>query len=531
MRKIFLITILVVSSTAAASETTAPTWTQWDQALTSSREYGNPFADVMVSVAYQGPNGESYSAGGFWDGEAVFKIRAMFPTAGRWTWRTTCSDPANTGLHHQSGIVQVTPYQGDNPLRRRGYLKVKPSQRYISYGDGTPFLWIGDTAWSAPMNASFDQWQAYVRDRRQKQFTVVQIFCASDFAGSKDVLGNTPFLSEGLKQWNPAYWREYDKKVQYANEQGLVVVVMGLMEPVKRYPDAESAQRFARQLAARLAGSFVIFSPSFDSKSMDLADTVADAVREAAPRHLITQHPGTGSGAAKHYHGKAVLDFTGLQTGAGWGSKPPSAATASRTAVEWSTLIYRLQPPKPFINLEARYDSGFNQDQLPRLPRSCGYWTILSGAAGYTYGCAGLWNWGGCFAGKDPQAGPWDWHEGLNQPSSTEMKYLAEFFGGIDWWRLEPCPELIRDQPEDPTLRMVMAKTTEGDLAVAYLPDNPSVRIDMKPFPTPMQTRWQNPKTGAQLAGEAIPNAGESTFSRPSGWEDALLVLARPKHR
>jgi len=72
---------------------------------------------------------------------------------------------------------------------------------------------------------------------------------------------------------------------------------------------------------------------------------------------------------------------------------------------------------------------------------------------------------------------------------------------------------------------MVMAKTAKGDLAVAYLPDNPSLRIDMRPFPTPMHTRWQNPKTGAQLPGETIPNAGERKFSRPAGWEDALLVL------
>jgi hypothetical protein len=524
MSKTGAMAVLLLSSVAVASERTVPTWTRWEQALASSKEYTNPFADVTVSVRYVGPNGASLSTFGFWDGEATFRIRAMFPAPGRWTWRTTCSDPANTGLHGRTGVVQVTAYHGDNPLYRKGYLRVEPGHRYLTYADGTPFLWIGDTAWSAPMNASFEQWQTYVQDRRDKRFTLLQIFCASAWAGTKDVLGNAPFLGAELAQWNPAYWREYEKKVEYANEQGLVVMVVGLMEPVKRYPEVASAQHFARNLAARLQGNFVVFSPSFDSKYMALADSVAAAVRQAAPHHLLTQH-SSSSQDAKVYHVQSILDFTGLQSGAGWGSNPLSAATASRTATECTAQLYRLEPAKPIVNLEARYDSAFNQGQLPRLPRSCGYLTILSGAAGYTYGCAGLWNWGQTSVGKDPQASPWSWEEGLHQPSSVEMKHMAEFFGGIEWWRLEPCPGLIRNQPKDWTRRMVMAKTAKGDLAVAYLPDDPSITIDMKAFPSSMQTRWHNPKTGERLDGEMIPNSDESTLSRPAGWEDALLVF------
>lgn len=524
----FLFAILLTvhaGASATAAEDAATTWTQWEQALTSTRAYDNPFADIVVSVDLKGPSGDSFSSAGFWDGGTSFKVRAMFPTPGRWTWRTTCSDPTNAGLHHRSGVVEVSAYRGDNPLRRRGYLKVGPGRRHLSHGDGTPFLWVGDTAWSAPMQATYDQWKSYVSDRRRKRFTVVQVFCASDWSGKKDVLGNPPFVGEGLTKWGPAYWREYERKVQLANDEGLVVVVMGLMEPVKRYPDAESARRFARQLAGRLAGSFVVFSPSFDSKAMDLADKVAEAVRQAAPRHLITQHPGTDLGAAKHYHDSPMLDFAGLQTGAGWGSKPLSPVTASRTAVEWSETLYRMQPPKAFVNLEARYDSEFNQKQLARLPRSCGYWTILSGAAGYTYGCAGIWNWGQAFVSKDPQASPWDWETGLDRPSSTWMRHLAEFFGEIEWWRLQPCRELVGDQPKDATRRIVMARTARGDLAVAYLPDNPSINIDMKSFPTPMKARWHDPRTGARRAVESLLGPGEHELTRPEGWEDALLVL------
>jgi hypothetical protein len=422
--------------------------------------------------------------------------------------------------------VEVSPYLGTNPLYRHGYLRVSENHRYLMHADGTPFLWIGDTAWAAPMNATWDDWQTYVQDRVQKKFTVLQVFCASDWAGTKDWQGNPPLLGDKLSQMNPAYWQQYDRKVQYANEQGLLVAAVGLMEPVKRYPDTASAQAFTRQLVARLMGNFVVFSPSFDSVYKELGDAVGQTIRESSSLHLIFQHPGTDLPAAQTYHPKPYLDICGLQSGAGWGGNPLSAATVAKNAVEWALDLYRRQPVKPVINLECRYDSEFGEKQLARLPRSCGYWTLLSGAVGYTYGCAGVWNWGLKVTHDDPQASLWDWRVGMNRPSSTDMKHMATFFGGMDWWTLEPHAELIVNQSDDWTKHMVLAKSPRSELAVAYLPDNDAIRLDLSGFAAPPTTRWFNPKTGETQAGPKLGKPAEPvTLSRPAGWEDALLVL------
>ena len=118
MGKVGFIVALVISSVAFASEPGVPTWMRWEQTLASSKEYDNPFADVTVSVEYRGPDDAMFSGLGFWDGESTFKIRCMFPTKGLWTWRTSCSDPANTGLHNRAGTVEVVQYEGSNPLHR-----------------------------------------------------------------------------------------------------------------------------------------------------------------------------------------------------------------------------------------------------------------------------------------------------------------------------------------------------------------------------------------------------------------------------
>ena len=173
LQAVLLAYLLVPTSCRAAVNA----WTRWEQTLTSTAEYTNP-GSVTLKVSYAGPNQRTISGLGFWDGTNTFRIRCLFPEPGQWTWKTTCSDSSNTGLHNRSGSVEVTPYAGSNPLYRHGLLRVAENHRFLAHADGTPFLWIGDTPWTAPMNASLEDWQTYLRDRRDKGFTILQIFCA-----------------------------------------------------------------------------------------------------------------------------------------------------------------------------------------------------------------------------------------------------------------------------------------------------------------------------------------------------------------
>ena len=73
---------------------------------------------------------------------------------------------------------------------------------------------------------------------------------------------------------------------------------------------------------------------------------------------------------------------------------------------------------------------------------------------------------------------------------------------------------------------LVLAKSATGDLAVAYLPDNPAITIETSSFPAAVRWRWFNPKTGDTQEGQgSASNTGSKSFGRPAGWEDALLVL------
>jgi hypothetical protein len=382
---------LVFLATVAAADTSAVprphVWQRWEYTLTSARQHDNPYADMTLRVRYTGPDGRCLDSYGFWDGGQVFRIRCAFPAPGVWQWETECSDASDAGLHGRRGTVEVAPYGGENLLYRRGFLRVSQDRRYLAYGDGTPFLWMGDTAWAAPMRSNDEEWDTYLADRKAKHFTLIQVAPAPQWAGETDRQGEKPFHDKACLESNPAFWQAFDRKIERANEAGLVVMLVGLMEPVYRYPESGTACLFARNVVARLFGNFVIFSPSFDSKFMPLADEVGLATRQATAVHLITQHPGTPSKEptpiwTMEYYDRPYLDIAGVQTGHNGGNRQRCA----HHAVEWILHAYRHEPHKPVINLEAMYDGQGENGWQAVDARSLAWRSWLSGAKGYTYG-------------------------------------------------------------------------------------------------------------------------------------------------
>lgn len=523
---------MLVADASARTEPPRPhVWQRWEHALTSDRQHENPYADVTLRVRYSGPDGRSLLGYGFWDGGQVFRIRCSFPTPGVWQWETESSDASDAGLHGRRGTVEVVPYRGENPLYRRGFLKVSPDRRYLTYGDETPFLWTGDTAWAAPMRSSDDEWNAYLADRRAKHFTLIQVAPAPHWAGETDRQGQPPFHDKACLQFNPAFWQAFERKIQRANEAGFAVLLVGLMEPVDRYPESAAACLFARHIVARLFGNFVIFSPSFDSPFMPLADEVGLATRQATAVHLITQHPGTPSKEptpvwTMQYYDRPYLDIAGVQTGHNGGNRQRCA----HHAIEWILDAYRHEPHKPVINIEAMYDGQSENGWQAVDARSLAWRSWLSGAKGYTYGAGdtppkcpqgngGIWKWV-----TDPEK-PDFWQKAIGWESSSQMQYLHDFLAGIEWWNLEPAHDLIRNQPNEVTRRMVLAKVAGRDFAIAYLPDNDAIEVNLSVFSTPVAARWFDPVHGrSSPATGSIPNQGNHRFARPATGDWVLAI-------
>ncbi len=514
-------------------------WAPWEHTLTSDRTYENPYRQVTVAVTFRSPQGESLQSYAYWDGGRAFKIRFLFPHPGMWQWSTTCSDAQNSGLHQRSGSVRVGQYVGTNPLFRHGGLKASTNGRYLMHADGTPFLWVADTPWSAFATATQEEWTKYLDNRRENGFSVLQLHCGGCWqwlGGLKtDRYGNSPFHGTGDGLYpNPDYWREVDRKLEAANERGFVVYICAVRQPGSGFPvdDRKQVALFARDLVARLMNRFVIYSPIADDLWSTQAEAAGRALRAATPIHLISAHPRFFLEPAIQAHSKPYIDLVGLQSGEGWQydpykkepRKPWSPQLAARNAIEWPLTLYRLVPAKPVGNQEGPYDHPpYPNSQVQALPpRKAAYWSLTSGAVGFSYGCFGVWNWG-----RPVRWMPsYDFPSALDVPSAADMKRVAEFFGRIPWWTLEPRHDLILRQGDCWMKRMTLAKSPTGDLAVAYLADNAAITLDMTVFPDELRGMWFNPMTGQYRTAVGASASGDrQTFVRPSEWSEAVLLL------
>jgi hypothetical protein len=522
------------------------------------RNYDNPLLDVVLRVRYTSPNNKTYDCYGFWDGDDTYRIRFMFNETGIWTWETHCSDTDNPGLHAVKGTVDVCAYKGSNPLHAKGYLRISDNRRYLVHANGSPFLWIGDTAWAAYMYATDAEWRQYIDDRSRKRINVILMSgcCVTRNERSADAEGEVFFPNNPPLRMNPVAWRHLDQKVQYANDRGIIMMITGLLNGgVVGNAAVHEVDAFVKMLCARLAGNHVILSPMQDWGPFHWENhhRFGTTIREVLPFHLITQHlrrrsnrrshnahRGLTTGAAwtLHFHHDSYLDFSGIQTGHGAllaDGEPLNndrkMNLAARDHIQWVDQVYAEEPHKPIIILEGMYELNEGTESVGNsraMVRCQGYWSFLNGAYGYASSCHALWGWGRIDIGwtKPPIKCP-PVSDGLDYVYATYLMYMADFFNRIEWWKLEPDHEhLIQNQVDNYRQRMLLAKSDDNDLAVAYLPDNQRIEIDMSGFSSPMKATWYRTTTGTyRNVPNMVMNRGVHAFDKPSGWQDAVILL------
>jgi len=146
-------------------------------AYISGKAYSDPFNDLELDVVLTDPRGNEQRVPAFWAGEQVWRIRYAPATTGQYSYRTISSDTTNEDLHGQTGVLEVSAYCGDNPLRKHGPVRVAADRRHFEHEDGTPFFWLGDTWWMGLCSRL--RWpkdfQELTADRVTKGFTDIQI--------------------------------------------------------------------------------------------------------------------------------------------------------------------------------------------------------------------------------------------------------------------------------------------------------------------------------------------------------------------
>jgi Domain of unknown function (DUF5060)/Protein of unknown function (DUF4038) len=149
-------------------------WGKFEYHLESSGAYKDPFHDVQLSGVFTSPSGKQTLVDGFWDGEQTWRIRFRPDEVGLWHFVTTCNQVNDAALHHQEASFVCSEPISQTVFDRHGPVGLSSDGRYFAHADGTPFFWMGDTAWNGPLRADDESWANYLDVRRRQGFNVVQ---------------------------------------------------------------------------------------------------------------------------------------------------------------------------------------------------------------------------------------------------------------------------------------------------------------------------------------------------------------------
>ncbi|MHC4997021.1 MAG: apiosidase-like domain-containing protein, partial [Planctomycetota bacterium] len=414
----------------------------------STKTYANPFTEIEFDAIVTQPDSTELRVPGFWAGDTRWCFRYASGQIGKHTWRTECTDKKNGQLHGVKGEITVIRYTGANPLYRHGPVHVAANQRTFSHADGTPFFWLGDTWWKGLCKRlTWEGFQELTADRKKKGFNVVQIVCGT-YPDELGLLrptwaneGGIPYLKEDFSVVNPEYFEYADRRFEHMMDAGIVPAIVGGWGRAVNLNSVglEGYERDARNLIARYGAYPVVWILGGETKkSQGPWYAVAEYIDANDPyNRMLTNHSSTRREALEDH---VVLDFDMDATGhRGW----ETVNNAIQKIIDYQDAT----PIKPVLTGEACYEQHM-QGNFADLQRHLFWGCILSGAAGHTYGAAGIWHMGtpethGNYSAH-PHRQPYDfttWREGMTFIGSTQLGRGKALLEEYPWHRFEPHPE------------------------------------------------------------------------------------------
>lgn len=422
-------------------------------------------------------------------------------------------------------------------------VRVSENGRYLVNGDGSPFFYLGDTAWELFHRLNREEADLYLKDRSDKGFTVVQAVVLSQIGGLDDpnAYGHLPLKNNDPQKPNEDYFRHVDYIVDKAASLGLVIGMLptwgsywSSLNPDQVIFTIENAQVYGQFLGNRYREKPVIWILGGDHNihtegERQIIESMARGLQEGDDgQHLITFHP-RGPGLSSDYFQDADwLDFNMYQS---------SHAGHDHDNGLFAEHDYSLKPVKPTLDGEPRYENlqvGFYWNGYNRLDRfddydvrQAAYWSILAGACGHTYGHSSIWQ---MFApGRTPIiAAVVPWYEALDHPGAFQMGHLRKLFEGRSFAKLVPFQEMIKNGPVTGGAKVRAAVANDASYAIVYSPRGESFTIDQSVIDARyIKAIWFDPRYGVSYHLHTGDTQGIQTYTPPTSGrgQDWILVV------
>lgn len=443
----------------------------------------------------------------------------------------------------------MTPLAAEKTARpsadfHHGDLRISENRRFLVHADGTPFFYLGDTAWELFHRLSREDAARYLENRREKRFTVVQAVVLAELDGldTPNFYGHRPLDPLLQPPYDPArpqeaYFSHVDWIVDKAREMGLVIGMLPTWGDKVRKQWGKgpvvfhegNARAYGRWLGARYKDRVNLIWILGGDRNPDgferLWREMAAGLKEGdSGRHLMTYHPMGSHSSSEWLHHETWLDFNMMQSGHSERNK------ANYAMIERD---YNLRPVKPTIDGEPRYEDhpvNWKPDQNGWFDeydvRQAAYWGVFAGGFGITYGCHPVWQMKTA-AREAVGMARHNWDEVLDLPGASQMQHLRALIESRHFLSRIPDQSLIASDPgsgED------HVRATRGDgYAFLYLPTGKPVAVHLGAVSAGrIKASWYDPRTGRSTPIGTFPASGTKRFTppgTPGRGNDWVLVL------
>ena len=411
-------------------------------------------------------------------------------------------------------LVQAAPGRGQ-------MLRVSEDGHRLVRRDGRPFFYLADTAWELFHRCTREDADAYLHDRAEKGFTVVQAVVLAEMDGlhTPNAYGEVPLIDDDPLRPNEAYFRHVDWIIRRAADYGLVVAVLptwgdkwhprwGVGPVIFKTP--EVAEKYGEWLGRRYRNQPNIIWILGGDRNPDrplylqIIRAMARGLRRGdGGTHLMTYHPMGGRSSSEWFHNDDWLDFNMAQSGH-W--------NRHARVYRFIEHDYALKPPKPCLNGEPQYEdhpvrfSPDNERFTAYDVREAAWWSVLAGACGHTYGNHNIWQF--LQKGREPVTfARTPWRLALHQPGAVQMGYLRKVFESRPFLHLVPDQQVLSDYFGQDYDRIRAARDRDSSYVIVYLPQGQATRLRLQVLKADtISGYWYNPREGTSHRIAPFPN-------------------------
>ncbi|MEO5979260.1 MAG: glycoside hydrolase family 140 protein [Chryseolinea sp.] len=418
-----------------------------------------------------------------------------------------------------------------------GPLVVTADKTGLQYADGTPFFWLGDTAWELNNRLDTKEIISYLDNRVAKGFNVIQMTILSTGSfnrGNRN--GDVALHDSDPTKPNEKYFARIDTVVRLAQEKGLIMaLVISWGDKVVKVPgygadpvifDKAKALTYAKYIGNRyknfnnliwiLGGDVPAinkegdFKPVFNAMAQGIIETTGH-------KCLITFHPAGYRSSSEWFQATPWLDFNMIQSSHGGHDAP-----------NWDFVTKDLArtPAKPTLDAEPNYedhpvhpwptwspDSGYFRDYDVRKQS---YRSVFAGAFGVTYGHHAVWQF---MSEREEVLNYADrgWRNAMERPGASQMKYLKTLIESRDsYGRIHDLSIVASGQGVGKS-HIEAFRSNAGDYAMIYLPVGREVSINTASIKArKLNVWWYNPKNGEITKGGILDKSPHLKFIPPT---------------